>query len=26
MGKNRKPEMKNSDDPNSAAPRISCRP
>src|SRR6202040_4241564 len=26
MGTNRKPEMKNSDDDNSATPRISCRP
>src|ERR1700732_1939815 len=26
MGRNRRPEMKNSDDDNSATPRISCRP
>src|SRR5258708_3617146 len=26
MGRNRKPEMKNSDDDNSAMPRIACRP
>src|ERR1700684_3205284 len=26
MGRNRKPEMKNSDDANSAAPRIICSP
>src|SRR6202158_2087311 len=26
MGRNRKPEMKNSEDDNSATPRITCRP
>src|SRR5438309_8192728 len=26
IGKNRRPEMKNSDDDNSAMPRITCRP
>src|SRR5450631_447167 len=26
MGRNRKPDMKSSEDPNSATPRISCRP
>src|SRR5260370_39818425 len=26
IGRNRKPEMKNSDEPNSAAPRSNCRP
>src|SRR6266403_3732285 len=26
IGRNRKPEMKNSDDNNSATPRIACRP
>src|SRR5260370_14136794 len=26
VGRNRKPEMKNSDEPNSAAPRSNCRP
>src|SRR6202171_4978465 len=26
MGRNRRPEMKNSDDDNSATPRITCRP
>src|SRR3979490_2380933 len=26
IGRNRKPEMKNSDDDNSATPRITCRP
>jgi hypothetical protein len=26
MGRNRKPEMKNSEDDNSATPRITCKP
>ena len=26
IGRNRKPEMKNSDEPNSAAPRSRCKP
>ena len=26
IGRNRKPEMKNSDEPSSAAPRSKCRP
>lgn len=26
IGRNRKPEMKNSEDPSSAAPRMICRP
>src|SRR5712671_5486973 len=26
IGRNRRPEMKNSDEPNSAAPRSNCRP
>ena len=26
IGRNRRPEMKNSDEPSNAAPRISCRP
>src|ERR1700719_4251091 len=26
MGRNRRPEMKNSEDPNNATPRITCKP